>query len=193
MTPIGLIGIPVALLGAFLLSLGSSVQQRGVADVGDRKDGKGGLAIKQMLTLARNRQWLLGTVMVILAIVCQLTALGLSPIAVVQPIGVFALVITALITKRSTHQKMGGPSVSAITICVTAVAIFVTVAAFTTHVSATRNSNVIAVLVIVVVVVAALMGTFFLLRKPAYPDLLCDRLRHAVRLCRHVGEGHHRA
>ena len=49
MTPIGYLGIPVALLGAFLLSFGSAVQQRGVAAVGDRADGKGGLAIKQML------------------------------------------------------------------------------------------------------------------------------------------------
>jgi hypothetical protein len=37
MIPIGYIGIPVALLGAFLLSLDSSVQQRGVADVGDSR------------------------------------------------------------------------------------------------------------------------------------------------------------
>src|ERR1700712_2281912 len=132
MTPIGYIGIPVALLGAFLLSFGSAVQQRGVAAVGDRKDGKGGLAIRQMLKLVVNRQWLMGTVMVILAIVCQLTALAFAPIAVVQPIGVFALVITALISSRSAHTRLGGPSVRAITICVVAVVIFVTVAALTT-------------------------------------------------------------
>ena len=165
MTPIGYIGIPVALLGAFLLSFGSSVQQRGVAEVGDRQDGKGGLAIKQMLKLARNRQWLLGTLMVILAIVCQLTALALSPIAVVQPIGVFALVISALITRRSSHQKMGGPSVRAITICVGAVVIFVSVAALTTHLSAIRETSVIVVLIIVAVVVLVLVGAFLMLRR----------------------------
>src|ERR1700712_5553208 len=118
MTPIGYIGIPVALLGAFLLSFGSSVQQRGVAEVGDRTDGKGGLAIRQMLKLIVNRQWLLGTVQVILAIVCQLTALALSPIAVVQPVGVFALVITALITRHATGKPIGHSAARAIATCV---------------------------------------------------------------------------
>src|ERR1700712_5103168 len=152
MTPVGYIGIPVALVGAFLLSFGSSVQQRGVSEIGNRKDGKGGLALSQMRKLAGNRQWLFGTLMVILAIVCQLTALGLSPIAVVQPIGVFALVIAAVITARTTHDKMGAPSVRAITICVVAVAVFVTIAALTTQVSAIDNSNVIVVPIIVAAV-----------------------------------------
>jgi len=164
-TPIGYIGIPLALVGAFFLSFGSAVQQRGVAEVGDREDGKGGLAIRQMLSLVANRQWLLGTVMVISAIVCQLAALSFSPIAVVQPIGVFALVITALITARSTHEKIGGPSARAIAICVGAVVIFVTTAALTTHVSAIRNSNVIVVLIVVAAVVLLLVGTFLLFRR----------------------------
>src|ERR1700712_430826 len=165
MTPIGYIGIPVALLGAFLLSFGSSVQQRGVAEVGDRTDGKGGLAIRQMLKLIVNRKWLLGAVQVILAIVCQLTALALAPIAVVQPIGVFALVISAVITARATHESMGGPSVRAITICVVAVVIFATIAAVTTHVAAIRNANVVIVLSVVAVVVLLVGGTFLLLRR----------------------------
>jgi drug/metabolite transporter (DMT)-like permease len=164
-TPIGYVGIPVALLGAFLLSFGSAVQQRGVAAVRPRDDGKGGLAIKQMLGLVSNRQWLLGTVMVILAIVCQLTALALSPIAVVQPVGVFALVITAVISARSTHEQLGRPAIRAITICVVAVVIFVTVAALTTRLAAIHNSNVIVVLIVVAAVVVVFGGTFLLRRR----------------------------
>jgi drug/metabolite transporter (DMT)-like permease len=164
-TPIGYLGIPVALLGAFLLSFGSAVQQRGVAAVRPRNDGKGGLAIKQMLGLVSNRQWLLGTVMVILAIVCQLTALALSPIAVVQPVGVFALVITAVISARSTHEHLGRPAIRAIAICVVAVVIFVTVAALTTRLAAIHNSNVIVVLIVVAAVVVVFGGTFLLRRR----------------------------
>jgi drug/metabolite transporter (DMT)-like permease len=164
-TPIGYVGIPIALLGAFLLSFGSAVQQRGVSEMDSRSDGKGGLAIAQMLRLVRNRNWLGGTVMVILAIICQLTALAFAPIAVVQPIGVFALVITALISSRSAHTHLGGPSVRAITICVVAVVIFVTVAALTTHVAAIHNSNVIVVLIVVGSVVVILGGTFLLRRR----------------------------
>jgi drug/metabolite transporter (DMT)-like permease len=165
MTPIGYLGIPIALLGAFLLSFGSAVQQRGVSAQGSRDDGKGGLAIRQMLALVGNREWLGGTVMVILAIICQLGALAFSPIAVVQPVGVFALVITALITARSTHEKLGTATVRAITICVVAVVAFVTVAALTTHVAAIHNRNVVVVLVIVGTVVVVLGGTFLLRRR----------------------------
>jgi drug/metabolite transporter (DMT)-like permease len=163
-TPLAYVGIPVALLGAILLSLGSAVQQRGVAAQGSRSDGKGGLAVSQMLGLVRNRQWLGGTVMVILAIVCQLTALGLSPIAVVQPIGVLALVVSAIITARTTHRSPGRASVRAIGICVVAVIVFVTIASLTTHVAAVHNSNVTFVLVIVAIVVLVI-GLVFLARR----------------------------
>jgi drug/metabolite transporter (DMT)-like permease len=164
-TPIGYLGIPVALLGAFFLSFGSAVQQRGVAEVGDRTDGKGGLAIKQMIALVGNRQWLLGTVMVILAIICQLTALALSPIAVVQPIGVFALVITAVISARATGVRIDGPSARAIAICVGAVVVFVTTASLTTHVAPIRTDHVVIVLIVVGAFVAATLVVFLSLRK----------------------------
>jgi len=165
LTPLAYVGIPVALLGAFLLSFGSAVQQRGVAAQGSRSDGKGGLAIGQMLSLVRNRQWLLGTVMVILAIVCQLASLGLSPIAVVQPIGILALVITAVITARASGSSPGRKAVRAIAICVVAVIVFVTVATLTTHVAAVRTSNVTIVLIITGVAVLGLGGTFLVRRK----------------------------
>jgi drug/metabolite transporter (DMT)-like permease len=165
MTPLGYVGIPIALLGAVLLSFGSAVQQRGVTEVGRRGDGKGGLAIRQMLSLAANREWLLGTVMVILAIVCQLTALGFSPLAVVQPIGVFALVITAAISARSLHRSLGRAAIRAIAACVIAVVVFVTVAALTTRVSAITNTDVIVVLILATIVVIGLGGTFLLRRK----------------------------
>jgi drug/metabolite transporter (DMT)-like permease len=164
-TPIGYLGIPIALLGAFFLSFGSAVQQRGVAEVGDRTDGKGGLAIKQMIALVANREWLLGTVMVIVAIICQLTALAFSPIAVVQPIGVFALVITAFITSRSTGEKIGAPARRAIAISVGAVIIFVTTASLTTHVAAIRADRVVVVLVVVATFVIVTLVVFLSLRK----------------------------
>jgi hypothetical protein len=164
-TPIGYLGIAVALLGAFLLSFGSAVQQQGIARLGERGDGKGGLAIKQMLTLATNRRWLGGTGMVVLAIICQLTALGLAPIAVVQPVGVFALVISAMISAHGEHKGMGARATRAISLCVIAVVIFVTVAALTTHVAAVRNSNVVVVLIVVGSVVVVIGAVFLAARK----------------------------
>jgi hypothetical protein len=166
-TPTAYLGIPVALLGAFLLSLGSAVQQRGVAAVDGESErrGIGGLALGQFVRLFSNRRWLGGTVMVVLAIVCQLIALAVAPIAVVQPIGIFALVITAAISSRTSHKKLGAPSIRAITICVVAVVIFVTVAALTTHVAAIRNSNVIVILIVVASVIVLLGVGFLVFRK----------------------------
>ncbi len=165
MTPLEYLGIPVAMLGAFLLSFGSAVQQTGVSAQAARGDGKGGLAIAQMLSLARNRDWLGGTVMVILAIVCQLTALGLSPIAVVQPIGILALVVTAMISARKPHNAPTAAAVRAIGTCVIAVVIFVTVAALTTHIAPISNQEVIVVLIIAGTVVVVLGGLFLALRR----------------------------
>ena len=165
MTPIGYVGIAVALVGAFLLSFGSAVQQRGVSGVGTRTDGKGGLAIRQLLKLATNRQWLLGSVMVVLAVVCQLTALGLAPIAVVQPVGVLALVITAIISARTSRKSLGAPAVRDIALCVIAVVAFVTIASMTTHVAAIHNGSVVVVLIIVAAAVLVLGVSFLLLRK----------------------------
>jgi drug/metabolite transporter (DMT)-like permease len=164
-TPLAFLGIPVALLGAFLLSFGSAVQQRGVAAQGSRTDGKGGLAISQMLALVRNREWLLGTLMVVLAVACQLTALALSPIAVVQPIGVLALVVTAVLSARTSGRSPGRRSVRAIVTCVVAVVVFVTIASLTTHVAPVRESGVTVVLILVTSVVILLGGAFLLLRK----------------------------
>jgi hypothetical protein len=83
----------------------------------------------------------------------------------VQPVGVFALVITALISARGPDKKLGAPAIRAIALCVAAVVIFVTVAALTTHVSALHNSNVIVVLIIVVTVVVALGAVFLIGRR----------------------------
>jgi drug/metabolite transporter (DMT)-like permease len=166
-TPTEYLGIPVALIGAFLLAFGSQVQQEGVAAVegtGGSSAG-GGLGLRQLLGLIRNRRWLAGTVMVVLAIACQLTALGLAPIAVVQPVGVFALVITAVISARVSHQRLDAPSVRSIAICVAAVVIFVTVAALTTRVRPIRNDNVIVVLIIAAAVVLLLGAGFVVFRK----------------------------
>jgi hypothetical protein len=131
-TAIGYLGIAVALLGAFLLSFGSAVQQRGIAGVGSRSDGKGGLAIKQMLSLATNRTWLMGT---------------------------------AMISARAAHHSLGGQAIRAISLCVIAVVIFVTVAALTTHVAAIRNNNVIVVLIVVGSVVVGIGAAFLAARK----------------------------
>jgi hypothetical protein len=99
LTPYQAIGIPIALLGAVFLSIGAQLQHRGVSKVeGSHGDGsRAGLSFGQMALLLRRPSWVLGTVLLSLAIVIQLISLGFAPLIVVQPLGVVAMVLTNVI------------------------------------------------------------------------------------------------
>jgi drug/metabolite transporter (DMT)-like permease len=64
-----------------------------------------------------------------LAVVLQLVSITFAPLIVVQPLGAVALVITAFLTARTTHQPLGRKAKRAIALCVGGVGFFVLVAA----------------------------------------------------------------
>lgn len=166
LTPLQALGIPVALIGAIFLSVGAQLQHRGVAKVekatGHKSDG---LNVRQLFRLLGRPSWVIGTLLCTLAVVFQLTALYLAPLTVVQPLGAVALVVTAYVNSRATHQKLDRATKRAIAFCVGGVAIFVTVAAFTTHEVKTSNAQLIAVLVILAVVFGILLAAFLIFRS----------------------------
>jgi len=124
-------GIPLALIGAVFLSLGAQFQHQGVSKVEARLgDGtRAGLSPRQLLHLFGRPSWVLGTVMLGLAIAFQLTSLGFAPLIVVQPIGVVALVITAVLNARVSKIRLDRRSITAIAMSVGGVGVFVIVAA----------------------------------------------------------------
>jgi drug/metabolite transporter (DMT)-like permease len=134
------VGIPIALVGAVFLSLGAQFQSRGVTKVEQRRttvDADGllrqhaeGLGIGELTRLVRRPSWMIGTVMLGLAIVLQLTSLRFAPLIVVQPLGAIALVVTAVLNSRVTHTHLNRLVIRAIALCVGGVAVFVTIAAF---------------------------------------------------------------
>jgi hypothetical protein len=75
-----LIGIPLALLGAVFMSFGAQYQHR-VQKVERLTSTAGGTGLTggQIWNLLRRPSWVAGTVMLGLAIVCQLTALSFAP------------------------------------------------------------------------------------------------------------------
>ncbi len=131
LTPYQSIGIPIALVGAVFLSIGAQLQHQGVTRVevthGDGE--KAGLSIRQLMQLAARPSWVIGTVMLGLAILFQLTSLGFAPLIVVQPLGVVALVITAVLNARISKIKLDRHAIRAIAMCVSGVGIFVAIAA----------------------------------------------------------------
>src|SRR5690606_12152572 len=124
-----------------------------------------GLSMGQLLALARRPSWLFGTLLLGLAIVAQLTSLGLSPITLVQPLGAVALVNTAVITARMTGARLDRLSIRAIVFCVLGVAIFVTLAAFTTTSRPVSNGQLIVILSILGVVTLAFSVLFAFYRN----------------------------
>jgi drug/metabolite transporter (DMT)-like permease len=165
LTPQEALGIPIALVGSVFLALGAQFQHRGVnkVDAATLPEDKAGLNVRQLFALARRPSWLIGTLMLALAIVCQLLSLTIAPLTVVQPLGVVGLVITSLVNARVSHHPLDAISIRAILFCVIGIGIFVTIAALTTKSLAIGSTQLVVVLIIlaVVLVVAALAFAFF--------------------------------
>ncbi len=168
LTPAQALGIPVALVGAIFLSVGAQFQQHGVAKVHDTERvvaGRSGLGMGQLLALARRPSWLIGTLMLGLAIVFQLVSLYLAPLTVVQPLGAIALVLTSVITARITRTKLTAATIRAIIYCVGGVGLFVAVASLTTTTVPITDTQLGIVVIVLVCILIALGLAFVFLRK----------------------------
>src|SRR5260370_20748731 len=64
--------------------------------------------------LVRRKVWLAGIGMVILASVCQATALDTGPVALVQPIFIIELPFTLLVASRLAPRKLPRPTWAAV-------------------------------------------------------------------------------
>ena len=167
LTPYQALGIPIALIAAVFLALGAQFQSRGVAKVEARSGvvATGGLNRDQLVALLARPSWVLGTLMLGLAIVLQLVSLGIAPLLVVQPLGAVALVITAIVNARVTNTALDRRSIRAIVICVGGVGLFVIFAAIFAQETPIDAGQLITILVILAIVLALFGLAFALLRK----------------------------
>lgn len=161
-----LVGIPLALLGAVFMSFGAQYQHRGVIKV-EQLSGSvasSGLSLAQVARLLRRPSWMLGTLMLGLAIACQLAALTFAPLIVVQPLGAIALVITTLLNARISGHKPTQRSIVAIVACVGGIFLFVTIAAMFATETEVTNGQLITILAILAVVLACFAALWIWLR-----------------------------
>jgi drug/metabolite transporter (DMT)-like permease len=168
--PIQFLGIPIALVGAVFLSLGAQFQHRGVnkVEANTEPEGEkvtGGLGLKQLALLLARPSWVIGTLLLGLAIVCQLVSLGFAPLIVVQPLGAFALVVTAIVNSRVSKIKLNKRSLTAILLCVGGVGLFVLVAAFTAREVPVTEGDLVEILIILCIVLVLFGLAFIFLRK----------------------------
>lgn len=158
-----LVGIPLALLGAVFMSFGAQYQHRGVSKV-ERlaaSGRSGGLGVGQLIELARRPSWLLGTGMLVLAVVCQLGALSRAPLIVVQPLGAVALVITTLLNARMSGVRPTRRSLTAIGACFGGILAFVTIAAFYAIDAPITDRQLITILLLLAAVTVVVTGLWF--------------------------------
>ncbi|CAN5297149.1 hypothetical protein BH09ACT5_BH09ACT5_22080 [soil metagenome] len=163
------IGIALALVAAVLLAFGTQFQNRGVVLVGEKTGGRGktGLSFGQLTSLLARPSWVIGTLLLGLAIVLQLTSLTFAPLTVVQPLGAVALVITSIVNARVSKVPLDRHSIRAILVCVLGVATFVTIAAFVTERHAITATQLSVVLIILSVVLAVFVTLFIIMKRRA--------------------------
>lgn len=162
-------GIPLALIGAALMSFGAQYQSRGLNKV-ERLTGESagaGLSVRQITGLLRRPSWVVGSMLLGLAIVFQILALSLAPLIVVQPLGVAAMVITAVLNSRMSGVRLPKRALGSLGMCVFGILIFVVVAAFTAADRPVTDAKLITILIIFACVFVAAIFGFLLLRHRA--------------------------
>lgn len=161
-----LLGIPLALAGAVFMSLGAQYQHRGVEKVErlSGADGASGLSGAQLKRLLTRPSWILGTLMLGLAIVCQLAALLKAPLIVVQPLGAVALVMTTLLNARVSGHTPTRRSLISIAACVGGIFIFVFFAALFATDKPITDTELFTILAVLLVVIILLGGCWLILR-----------------------------
>lgn len=97
-----MVSVLFALLTAFFNGLASVLQRMAAATA----PAKHALHLSLLGYLVRRRVWLVGIGMVILAAVCQATALATGPVALVQPIFIIELPFTLLVASRLAHRRL---------------------------------------------------------------------------------------
>ncbi len=162
-----LLGIPLALAGAVFMSFGAQYQHRGVEKVErlSGQDGTSGLTMRQLSRLLSRPSWVVGTLMLGMAILCQLGALTVAPLIVVQPLGAIALVVTTLLNSRVSGLPPTRRSLMAIIACVGGIFIFVIIAAIFATERPLSQNELITVLVTLGIVMVAMLVFWILLRK----------------------------
>ncbi|MGO1610033.1 MAG: multidrug DMT transporter permease [Agrococcus casei] len=164
LNPLQALGIPIALVGAVFLSVGTQMQHRGVEVVerdrtataaeGGRSSSDGPDSVP-IVQLVRSPMWVVGTAVLGIAVLMQLWALALAPLLVVQPLGAIALVVTAVLNSRLNGHKLGAGTLRAIFWCIGGIGLFVTVAALFAVEREISNQQALTVLTLLLVVLVA--------------------------------------
>ncbi|GAA1620335.1 multidrug DMT transporter permease [Leucobacter chromiireducens] len=164
------LGIPLALVGAGLLAFGAQYQSRGLNKV-ERIVGESagsGLSWAHVRSLLTRPSWVVGTVLLGLAVLFQIGSLALSPLIIVQPIGVAGLIITSILNSRMSGVHLGKRVRASLGLAVLGIVAFVTIAAFTARDQLVTDAKLTTILVTYGVVLVLAFVLFIAFRHRGY-------------------------
>jgi hypothetical protein len=99
------------------------------------------------------------------AIICQLSAMAIAPLIVVQPLGAVALVVTTLLNARVSGHTPTKKSLISIGSCLGGIFLFVGLAAFYAVEREISDQDLFTILAILLVVIIALGACWLILRQ----------------------------
>jgi drug/metabolite transporter (DMT)-like permease len=118
LSPVLVAAVAAAAAGAVFLAVGTHLQHLSVTR------GRGaGTAVR--LAVLRSPVWLLGTALIAAETVLNILALGLAPVALVQPVGALSLVCAALISARALRVPLTRRLLASIALTTGSIAVFV--------------------------------------------------------------------
>ncbi|MDN5806182.1 MAG: hypothetical protein L0L36_08500 [Brevibacterium sp.] len=144
--------IILATLAAFCLALGTHLQQYAVATMTPGPK--------------RRTTWITGLGLMGMVTVLNVIALGLGPVAIVQPIGAISLVFAALISRRYFGLQLGAPLLISIGVTMFGVFAFVTTSAQFSHELVASAQSVTWLLTLLVAL--SIFGAFFALSRAGH-------------------------
>lgn len=114
----------LAIAAAFLFALAAALQQRGVLRL--RRRGAPVAEARHLLGLARERDWLAGTAVLLAAYGLQAAALRNGRLVVIQPLLVLTLVFALPLGRRLTAQRVNARQVGGAAMVVLGLTAFIT-------------------------------------------------------------------
>ncbi|MEY4276284.1 MAG: hypothetical protein RIS26_747 [Actinomycetota bacterium] len=160
------IAIVLSVMAAVFLAFGAQFQNDSVEKNTDKAKGeRHGVGIANFLELLRNPRWLGGMSFLVAGGVCQIAALTMAPLIVVQPIGALALVITALLNARATKTPITKATWVAIALCTGGIATFVSLATGIASDQKQLSDDNLYLILSILGVLLVVLGAVFLIQR----------------------------
>ena len=134
--PIGW-GVLIAALGACLFAVGASLQHRAVS----RNRTGPSIGLRSFMAAVRTRDWLVGGLFSGGGAILHALALGLAPLSLIQPVGVLALGLTAIINARYTGRRLSGTAMAAAALSTLGVTAFLVLAGSAAHATEVHHDS----------------------------------------------------